>query len=101
MAVNKHKSLGRLSRGIHLSDSKLRRRHLGAFVTLNQIVLEADARGTYSVFWGGFIPLNQLTSTTSRQKGLVRNNLRVRRSGMDMWEQGATLRHLGGIAGRL
>ena len=51
MAVNKHKSLGRLSRGIHLSDSKLRRRHLRAVVALIQIVLEANARGTWRV-WG-------------------------------------------------
>ena len=51
MTVNKHKSLGRLSRVIHLSDSKLRCRHLRAIVTLIQIVLEADARGTWRV-WG-------------------------------------------------
>ena len=39
-------SLGFLSRGIHLRNSKLRRRHLRAFVVLIEIVLEADARGT-------------------------------------------------------
>ncbi len=31
---------------LHPSDSKLRRRHLRAFVVLVEIVLEADARGT-------------------------------------------------------